>query len=97
MLKKDLLKKMQMPAKKADPMLAMDEKEMDLGSEAAPGDEMPMEDMPAAPVEAGALADIPDEDLIAEMKKRGLSMEQEEAMEGEDMPLEEMPEDEEMA
>lgn len=92
------LKGKRMPMKpmkmaEADDELALDMPESDeeLGSAEAEDDMLPSMDEESA--EAGPLDDVADEDLIAEFKKRGLSLDEEEAMEGEEMPLdeEEMP------
>lgn len=79
----DKLKSMKMPSK---PM-AEEDVEMDLSLEEMPEDEeMPMgEETPEE--EMNELDIYSDEELIEEMKKRGL-------MEGEEMPEEEMPEEE---
>lgn len=85
--KKEMLSNLEMPKKKGDEMLEMGEEDMDLemGSEAPEGEMEPMPESPVGPMEA-----ISDEDLIAEMKKRGIdpAMLEGESM-GEEMPAEE--------
>lgn len=75
-----MLKKMKMPKREEIDMAELDMEEM-------PGGEMPEGDMSEEemPVEAGPLADVSDEELMAEMKKRGLTskLEEEDAMMGE--------------
>ena len=78
-MKKDALKGMEMPAKKKDPMLEMDD-ELLMEDEAYDLGEGLDEEMG----EGGMLDEIADEELIAEMKKRGLSLDEEPLEEGED-------------
>lgn len=78
------LKKLAMPKREE-----MDISELDMAAEGEmPEGEMPEGDMgeEEMPVEAGPLADVSDEELMAELKKRGLSskLEEEDAMMGED-------------
>lgn len=88
------LKKLAMPKREE-----MDISELDMADES--GEEMPTKgEMPEGDmsedemsVEAGPLADVSDEELMAELKKRGLSskLEEEDAMAGEmEMEDEEM-------
>lgn len=87
MARKDTLGKLKMPEK---PM-AESEAEMDLGMEAGE-EEMPMEDevMPEGEMmmDEEGLAIYSDEELLEELKLRGLS--------GEEMPEDEMMEDEDL-
>ena len=75
------LKKLAMPKREE---IDMSELEMDMPAEGG-GEEMAEGDMEDMPVEAGPLADVSDEELMAELKKRGLSskLEEEDAMLGE--------------
>lgn len=78
------LKKLAMPKREEIDMAELDMEEMPAG-----GEEMPEGDMGEGeemPVEAGPLADVSDEELMAELKKRGLSnkLAEEDAMMGED-------------
>lgn len=77
-MKKEMLKGLAMPEKKKDPMLELDEGllEEDEAYDVA-GEEGDFDRAGAA------VADISDEELIAEMKKRGLSMD--DAAEDEDL------------
>lgn len=92
MKKKSKLSKLSMPKKKSDEDMASDyglEMEAEPGEEAMAGEEemdmgMDGEEMP--PVEdaqESMLTDVPDEELLAEMKKRGLSAQLEESSEEE--------------
>jgi len=106
-MKKELMKKMAMPSKKAPEIEAdMDLESLSLDDEPSEADmEMEGEEDLLAGEEAAPsnemLADIADEELLAEVKARGLSLEpsDEEEMENEEeMPEEEMAmEDEELA
>ena len=75
------LKKLAMPKREE-----MDISELDMTTEG--GEEMAAggEGEEEMPMEAGPLADVSDEELMAELKKRGLSskLEEEDAMMGED-------------
>jgi hypothetical protein len=66
-MKLELLKKMKhkMPESPKDDMLEADISELD----------MEAEDMPEAPEAEGPLSGASDEDLLAEVRKRGLSLE----------------------
>jgi hypothetical protein len=72
MAKKEMLDKLEMPSRAAqeDPMLEL-------------GDEMAMDEEMGAEMEESPLAALSDEELIAEMKKRGLKMDEAEEMAGE--------------
>lgn len=91
-MKKEMLKKMQMPKK---PM-AEEEAEMDLGLEMGDMEDMPMEpEMPMpegeeemAEGEISPLADLGDEEIINELKSRGLSLDDIKAMFKEEAPEE---------
>ncbi len=90
-MRKDMLKSLKMPEKESDEdaMLMLDEGEIEAL-------DMPVEEMEddAASSEVSALADISDEDLLAEFKARGLSIE--DGAEADiEADLEEVPEDEE--
>ena len=82
-MKKEAFKKLSMPEQSKDPMLD----EGDLLEEDASYDDMGMEEG------MGALDDIDDEDLIAEMKKRGLTLDEEESEEGEEDYADDMSEE----
>ena len=71
MAKKNLLKDIAMPELKEDELLEMDDELLaDEEAEDFEGEEMPEE--------LGILEDISDEELLAELKKRGLSPEADE-------------------
>lgn len=84
------LKKLAMPKREEMDISELDMEEMPTGGEEmAEGEEMP--------VEAGPLADVSDEELMAELKKRGLSskLAEEDAMMGEgEMEMEDEEEEE---
>lgn len=92
------LKGMEMPKKKMDDVMVDEELELDL--EMPEMDEMAAEEMPEDELEmpeteemADELEKFSDEDLMAELEKRGLLPEKSEEEEGE--MSEEMPEDSE--
>lgn len=86
------LKKLAMPKREE---MDISELEMDMpagGEEMAESDMGDMGEGEEMPVEAGPLADVSDEELMAELKKRGLSskLAEEDAMMGEgEMEMEE--------
>ena len=70
-MKSGKLGKLKMPSKDA---IDTSELEMDMGPESADGSEADMGmDMESEPKSGDMLTDIADEDLIAEIKKRGLT------------------------
>lgn len=86
------LKKLAMPKREEIDMAELDMEEMPTEGEMPEGDMGEGEEMP---VEAGPLADVSDEELMAELKKRGLSskLAEEDAMMGE-MEMEDGEEEE---
>jgi hypothetical protein len=86
------LKKLAMPKREEIDMAELDMEEMPTEGEMPESDMGEGEEMP---VEAGPLADVSDEELMAELKKRGLSskLAEEDAMMGE-MEMEDEEEEE---
>jgi hypothetical protein len=84
-LKKDLLSSMPMPKKGKDPMLELDESVEELDAPSAEGEAEPGMGEETAAEEMAELAEMPEEDLIAELEKRGFKVEkmEEELAEGE--------------
>lgn len=72
--KKSPLAKLKMPAPKKDPMLELDEMDME---EESPEEEAAEEEAGEAEEEAAAdLSEVSDDDLIAELEARGMSVSQ---------------------
>lgn len=86
MAKKELLSKMKMPAApsaKKDPMLDVEELDLD---EVGTPEEMPMEGTESPAEEGAELSHLSDDDLLAELKKRGFEVEGQE-VEPEEMDM----------
>ena len=89
--RKDKLGMLSMPKNKmAEEEAMMDLDMLDMPEEELASEDMPEEEMEMANEEMGMLEDISDDDLIAEIQKRGLELPEEEMMaEDEEADLEE--------